>query len=266
MVNEAVMNLHDYNLIIINSSAGKDSLCAIWEICRLADEQGYPREQIVVSHQDLGKMEWAGTKALAKQQADFFGLPIYYSKRITQHGEEETLLDYARRRGKWPSSKQRWCTSDFKRAPGAKVVTALTRGQRCQVLHVFGFRAEESPARAKREVLVENQRLTTRSRVVHDYLPIHDWTVAQVWETIRCYQLPYHWAYDLGMPRLSCVFCIFSPFDALVLAGQHNPELLEEYIQVEQEIGHTFRDGFSIAEVKEAIQRGYQPRVKDWIM
>lgn len=30
---------------------------------------------------------------------------------------------------------------------------------------------------------------------------------------------------DLGMPRLSCCFCIFSPRSALLLAGKHNPGL-----------------------------------------
>lgn len=36
------MKLHGYTHIVINSSGGKDSLCALWEICRMADAQGYP--------------------------------------------------------------------------------------------------------------------------------------------------------------------------------------------------------------------------------
>lgn len=58
--------LHNYDLIVINSSGGKDSLCAIWEVCRIAQEQNYPKSKIVVSHQDLGAVEWPQTKALAK--------------------------------------------------------------------------------------------------------------------------------------------------------------------------------------------------------
>ena len=58
------MKLQEFDLIIINSSGGKDSLVSIWEICRLADEQSFPKEKIVVSHQDLGAMEWTGTKEL----------------------------------------------------------------------------------------------------------------------------------------------------------------------------------------------------------
>jgi hypothetical protein len=53
----------------------------------------------------------------------------------------------------------------------------------------------------------------------------------------------YHFAYDLGMPRLSCCFCIFASEDALMIAGKHNPELLTEYVRVETKIDHTFKNG-----------------------
>jgi 3'-phosphoadenosine 5'-phosphosulfate sulfotransferase (PAPS reductase)/FAD synthetase len=262
------MNFHDYDLIIINSSGGKDSLCALWEVCRLATEQDYPFERMSVSHQDLGDMEWSGTKELVKTQADLFGLKTYYSKRRDKNGYEETLLEYVERRGKWPSNKQRYCTSDFKRGPGGRVVTALTKQMiQSKVLYVFGFRRDESPSRAKKEVIKLNKQLTTQKRIVHDWLPIHDWCKKKVWEVIRSNKLPYHEAYDLGMPRLSCCFCIFSPFDALVVAGKANTELLDRYISVEKKIGHTFREGFSIESVKEAIDTNYIPKsIKDWVM
>ena len=33
----------------------------------------------------------------------------------------------------------------------------------------------------------------------------------------------YHWAYDMGMPRLSCMFCVLTSESAHVLAAQYNP-------------------------------------------
>jgi 3'-phosphoadenosine 5'-phosphosulfate sulfotransferase (PAPS reductase)/FAD synthetase len=262
------MNLKDYDLIIINSSAGKDSLCSIYEVCRIAKEQSFPTSKIIVSHQDLGEAEWGGTKQLAEMQADLFDLDFFVSKRRDNNGYEETLLEYAERRGKWPSSTQRWCTSDFKRGPGARVVTAQTKNLGiCKVLYVFGFRKEESPARAKKVTLKVNNMLTTKSRTVYDWCPILDWSVEKVWETIHGNKLPYHKAYDLGMPRLSCCFCIFSPFDALVVAGIHNPELLDKYVKIERKINHTFRSDFKIESVQEAIAEGYVPKVvQDWKM
>lgn len=267
-----MINLHEYDIVIINSSAGKDSLCALWVMDGMAKEQGYPREKIVVSHQDLKRMEWKETRSLAKVQADLFGFKIYYSTRVNEAGQEEDLLGYVRRRKMWPSKNQRWCTSDLKRGPGGKIVTELTKHLKdSRVLYVFGFRAQESPDRAKKKTISINKKLSYMnaygSRIVRDYLPIRKWSTRKVWKVIKENNLPYHYAYDLGMPRLSCVFCIFSPFDALVIAGKANPELLDEYIEVEQEIGHTFRDGFAIESVRAAIQSGYEPKnVADWVM
>lgn len=262
------MELAPYDLIVINSSGGKDSLCSVYEICRLADLQGYNRNKIVVSHQDLGEAEWKGTRDLVAKQSEFFGLKTYYSKRRDKNGKEESLLEYAERRGKWPSSSQRWCTSDFKRGPGARVVTKITKDLgECLILHIFGFRKDESPSRSKKKKFVLNTNLTTKKRKVFDYLPIHNWTSKEVWKVIKDNKLPYHFAYDLGMPRLSCVFCIFSPFNALVIAGKANPELLDKYVELEEKIGHTFKNKEPISEVRKAISEGYQPTViEDWIM
>ena len=262
------INLNNFDLIIVNSSAGKDSLCSIFEICRLATEQNFPFSKIHISHQELGEAEWKDTSALVQKQADLFGLPVHYSRRRNAEGVEETLLQYAERRGMFPSNKQRWCTSDFKRNVGARLVTALTKGLGdCKVLHVFGFRSDESAARKKKEVFTVNEKLTTNKRQVFDFLPIHHWSTMQVWKTIKENKLPYHFAYDLGMPRLSCCFCIFSPLDALVIAGKHNPELLQKYVEVEERIGHSFKADLSLKTVQEKIAAGYEPtNIADWSM
>jgi len=52
-----MIQLKDYDLIIINSSGGKDSSCALYEIHAQATEQRYPIDRIHVSHQELLGME-----------------------------------------------------------------------------------------------------------------------------------------------------------------------------------------------------------------
>ena len=94
-----------------------------------------------------------------------------------------------------------------------------------------------------------------RAGKVWDWLPIHDWTEVRVWNDIKDSRVRYHEAYDYGMPRLSCAFCIFAPRAALVLAGRHNPELLDEYVRVESRIGYRFRMDVSMSEVKAEIAR-----------
>ncbi len=251
-----IPELKNFRWVVINSSGGKDSQTALTEVVKEADRQGYPRNQIVVSHQDLGKVEWEGTFDLVKKQAEFYGLRVEVTRYRNKDGEELNLLDYVAKRGKWPSSKQRYCTSDFKRGPGSRVITMLFKEAPGDIINVFGFRAEESAARSKKEEWVLNSRLSTLKRNVYDWLPIHNMLEAEVWKLIKESGVPYHHAYDLGMPRLSCCFCIFAPKAALMIAGQANPELLDEYCKVEADIGHTFKSDMALSEIRDALARG----------
>jgi len=250
-------DLKSYDYIVVNSSAGKDSQTMLDYIIRRCDEEGIGRTRLVVAHADLGRMDWKGTRELAEQQAAFYGVRFELISR-----PQGDLLTHIENRGMWPSSTARYCTSDHKRGQIAKIITALDREvrtdrrQMVRILNCMGLRAEESPTRAKMNPFERNGRLSTRTRIVDTWLPIHHWTEGEVWDSIHRSGAPYHYAYDLGMPRLSCVFCIFAPWPALILAGKYNPELLDEYIGVEIRINHSFRHGFKIAEIKEAIGTG----------
>jgi 3'-phosphoadenosine 5'-phosphosulfate sulfotransferase (PAPS reductase)/FAD synthetase len=253
-------DLSGWRWIVVNSSGGKDSQTALRVVVEECDRQCVDRSRIVVSHQCLGRMEWRGTRELVERQAAHYGLRVEVSKYRDKEGTEGTLLDYVRKRQRWPDNKNRYCTSDFKRGPGRRIITKLYAEAQGPMLNVFGFRAEESPARKKKIVFAPNLNCTTKSRQVWDWLPIHDWTEAEVWQSIRSSNVPYHDAYDLGMPRLSCCFCIFAPRDALLVAGRANPDLLNEYCELENEIGHTFQNGRSINSIRDAIRAGEQPK------
>jgi 3'-phosphoadenosine 5'-phosphosulfate sulfotransferase (PAPS reductase)/FAD synthetase len=252
--------LNHWRWIVVNSSAGKDSQTALHNIVTRCDAAGVSRDRIVVCHCDLKRMEWDGVIKLVQEQANHYGLRLEIVKYRNKGGEELSLLDAVKRRGKWPDNRNRYCTSDFKRGPGGRVITKLFRESPGPILNVFGFRAEESPARAKKKQFVRNDRLSTTTREVWDYCPILDWTREEVWESIRKSGVPYHTAYDLGMARLSCCLCIFAPRDALLIAGRANPELLDEYCKVEEEIGHDFQHKKPIREIRDAIAAGEQPK------
>jgi 3'-phosphoadenosine 5'-phosphosulfate sulfotransferase (PAPS reductase)/FAD synthetase len=260
------IRLNEYDFVIINSSAGKDSLCAIWEVVRIARKQKFPLSRFLISHQNLGRMEWPGIHELLAKQAKHFGLSYHIVTRVNKAGKQETLVEYARRRKKWPSNKQRWCTSDYKRGPGYKTLTQFTKGMK-KVLYVFGFRASESPFRSKKEVFEINRDRTTKTKTVYNWLPIHNWSTEKVWDVIKKNNLPYHYAYDLGMPRLSCAFCIFASREALVLSGIYNYDLLKEYVEAEEEMGHSFKNDLALKEVLELVDAGYQPKIiPNWNM
>lgn len=234
-----------------------------WNVTRMAEAQGV-KDRLVLGHATFVE-EWKGTVEIVKKQAEQLGLPFHVVTR------GEGLLDYVRRRKMWPSSKARYCTSDFKRAPIDKLITKLAPGleRRLKVLNVMGLRAEESPARAKKVAFKVNERRTNGRRHVDDWLPILGMKIGEVWETIKANEIPQHVAYSLGMPRLSCRFCIFAPKAALVLSGkqEENIDMLRKYVAVEKEIGHSFREDMKIAEVLEEVEAGKDAGpVADWKM
>jgi 3'-phosphoadenosine 5'-phosphosulfate sulfotransferase (PAPS reductase)/FAD synthetase len=256
------LDLTKYTKILLNTSAGKDSLAMIFHVHALAVEQGVA-DRLVAVHCDLGRMEWEGTRELAEKQCKQFGIPLH----IISRGQD--LLGQVEQRGMWPSSTARFCTSDHKRDQVAKVITKLvnehiaTWGGTVTVLNCMGLRAQESPARAKKVAFERNKRVSNSKRTVDNWLPIHEWSETQVWNLIHENSLPYHYAYDLGMPRLSCVFCIFAPKEALLLAGYHNRTLLAEYVAVEQRIGHQFQHNKPLVQIQQQLQAGYVPSQVD---
>lgn len=290
------MDLTTYDYIVVNTSAGKDSQAMTDLICRQAKEQGC-LERVVMVHCDLGRVEWKGTRELAEKHAAHYGVRFEVVSRVHKQGD---LLVQIEERGMFPDSQNRYCTSDQKRGQVDTLFTVLTdefrnriigrvakkirqedgseltaaelrdikrRLRRCRILNCLGLRGDESPARAKKEAFTEAGRSSNGKRQVDHWLPIHGWTVEQVWATIKASGVEYHYAYKLGLPRVSCVFCIFSPKPALILAGHHNPDLLAEYVRVEQKIGHTFRVNQSLADIQAAVLAGEKPAaVADWVM
>ena len=176
-----VPDVASYDWVVVSSSGGKDSQAMLDYVSRLAAAAGVS-QRVVVVHADLGRVEWEGTGELAKAQAEHYGHRFMVTSRIggvaTISGKTYKagevfgdLLDYAERRGAWPDSANRWCTSEFKRGPILKVFTALAREWRertgskgaCKILDCMGLRAEESPARAKKVQFTERMRTKTQA-------------------------------------------------------------------------------------------------------
>lgn len=250
------MNLRDYDVILVNSSGGKDSQAMLDYVAELASRAGVS-DRIVVLHNDLGRVEWPGTAELAREQAEHYGFRFEM-----RHRTQGLLLEQIRQRGKFPSSAARYCTSDQKRAPGRKLITELvtelgiTDGRQAKVLYCLGLRAQESKGRAKKLRRFVDPSASSGRREVTVWHPILRWTEVQVWARIRESGVRYHWAYDKGMKRLSCSFCVLATKADLVCAARLRPDLAAEYVELEQEIGHRFKADLSMADVVAAAGGG----------
>lgn len=282
--------LASYDVIIVNSSAGKDSQAMLTHLVERADAEDVPRSRMIVVHADLGRVEWDGTRELAEKQAAAYGLRFetvaraedlldqIVTRRRTLNAEAATLIDEALalfdaglpglaelaetdadkklNTPAWPSSQARYCTSDQKTSQVAKLMTRLAADHRAahperpiRILNCLGIRAAESPARAKKTPFGPDAAATNGRRIVDRWLPIFDWSDGQVWDTISASGLPHHPAYDAGMPRLSCMFCVLAGRKELVLSARLNPAMAQEYLTVERLVGHTFKADLSMAEI-----------------
>ncbi len=239
------INLHDYDLIIINSSAGKDSLAMLITLYRMAIEQNYPLDRIIVQYNPLGdRVTWPGTAnigpnaapllavfgdqpgtaELAALQAEMLGLRLVTSGRKSKkYPGERDLLDHIERHGRFPNSSNRFCTGEHKTGPGNRTVTDEyqqldVRGRIPRLLYTLGYRADESARRRGFSPFNPDARSNTM-RAVDEWYPIHSWPDDKVWSVIHASGMPYHWAYRAGMRRLSCSFCLAGETEVVTRDG-----------------------------------------------
>ncbi|MFI7608489.1 phosphoadenosine phosphosulfate reductase family protein [Micromonospora sp. NPDC049366] len=265
-------DLRDADRIVFNHSGGKDGLAALIVGVPRAASAGV-LDRVVVQYNDLGRVVWPSTReadeALAAEGfepwlVDRFGdrpgcrdLARLHARHFGVRFEVRSragldLLDDIERRGKFPDAARRWCTSDFKRGPGQKLLTELTReldlDRPARIVYVYGFRAEESTNRARKSPCAPNASASnlTRRHVV-DWYPVHHWTEEQVWAEIRAEGVPWAWPYDAGMSRLSCSMCVLASKQDLLTAIRLRPGLARQYAAVEERIGHSFQQGRPMA-------------------
>lgn len=215
-------------LFVVNHSGGKDSQAMMIKVRELV-----PADQILVIHAHLPGVEWAGTWEHVLETTEG------YEVRHCQAGK--SFFDMVRRRQMFPSPTYRQCTSDLKRAPIEKTIRHYIKenGLSGLVVNCMGLRAEESTSRAKQQVFKFNARNSKAGREWYDWLPIHGMLIDEVFQTIADAGEQPHWAYEAGMSRLSCCFCIMSSKADLMTAARLNPELYAQYVALEQEVNHT---------------------------
>ena len=219
-------------LYVINHSGGKDSQAmTAWLAARL------PHDQLILIHAPLGRIEWHGTiQHIEATKPD--DVPLLFA--YVASGKD--LLQRIEERGKFPDKSRRWCTSDFKRGPIEREIRRYLAAHPeygGRVINCMGIRADESRDRAKAQPLKLNSRNSKAGRTWWDWLPIHSWKLADVLREIKRANQPLHWAYEQGMSRLSCSFCILASQKDLRTAARLRPDLYQEYVELEQRIKHT---------------------------
>ena len=219
-------------LIAINVSGGKDSQAMTILLSRIV-----PRDQLVVVHAPLGEVEWPGTVEHIENTMPA-GVPLIFAR--TASGK--SLLERVEERGKFPSMRNRFCTSDLKVSPIERELRRYLKTHprfAGRIVSAMGIRRDESTARSKRTPWTRSDRNSRAGREWFDWLPIFDLTVDDVFRIIREAGQSPHWVYAQGMSRCSCSFCIFSSRSDARRAAELRPSLYRKYVALEKRIGHT---------------------------
>lgn len=214
-------------LFVINDSAGKDSQIMKIELLKLI-----PHDQCVIVHANLPGVEWEGNMFhISKYSED---VPVFEVQA------KKTFFEMVEHRQKFPAPKQKQCTSDLKRGPIQVFINNYARAKGFKyVVNCMGLRAQESPARKKKQALTFQPKKSAKHRQQFEWLPVHDMLIDQVFAGIATERQVPHYAYGLGMSRLSCKFCIMSNDRDLKIAAKHDPELAEHYCLTEERLDFT---------------------------
>lgn len=249
---------------IVNISGGKDSTATYL----LALERGRPfraimadtgheAEQTIEYAQRLG--ERTGGPAVEFIRADFSASIETKRKFVEMKWREQGVpedtvlralaalqptgipfLDLCIWKGRFPSSKRRFCTEYLKERPVFDQVVgpALLAGR---VVQWLGIRRDESPGRANAQMF---QRVRWDDR--HDmlyYRPLIHWTVEDVFALHRKHGLEPNPLYLQGMGRVGCWPCIMARKAELAEIARRFPEAFERLVEWERIVAEASKRG-----------------------
>lgn len=237
-----VLDLRQFDKILISVSGGKDSHAMLWLVRDLADRQGVPRDRLLAVYADTG-MEWhnAGAHVQALCKAAGVELATVYPvrtliERMKWQGQRFIERGITRKDGTaggvmFPSPQCRYCTPKQKQEPMDK----LTRKFSGKLLKVTGERWAESKARSTYTEFVSVPRLNSRERTVYGWRPMLAFSEADIWSMVRDTGVPRHVCYEMGCTRLGCAGCIFSRDHELKIEMRENPAIFEALDRLEVE-------------------------------
>jgi DNA sulfur modification protein DndC len=224
--------VQDAQVIYVSHSGGKDSQAMLAALVRLG-----LKDKLVLVHSDLGEMEWEPMHHWIEQNS--FGLPLH----IVQ--SDMDFFEMVRKYKRLPSGMQQFCTDFLKVKPiGAFIHEHMTANGYTKAINATGMRAEESRRRAGKAQLaisVIHQPRKFANHLIHDWLPILNYTESDVYHEVKLAGQRVHQVYSLGFSRLSCVFCVNGRIAEHQQAAKLRPALAQKMIDLEKEIGKTIR-------------------------
>jgi len=134
------------------------------------------------------------------------------------------FLDMCMWKGRFPSSKARFCTEELKVNPITDIAVWPLLREYDTIESWQGIRWDESGARAN---YVEREGIEPDAGRVFAYRPILSWSANQVFEFHKKHSVEWNPLYEKGMGRVGCMPCINARKDELSAIASQFPEVIE---------------------------------------
>jgi 3'-phosphoadenosine 5'-phosphosulfate sulfotransferase (PAPS reductase)/FAD synthetase len=159
--------------------------------------------------------------------------------------ETEGFLEMCKRKGRFPSSKARFCTQELKLYPMARYMEEAAPGD--VHMSISGVRREESAARA---AMPETERNDIKvpgfgTVKVMAWRPIIDWDWKEVFDIHRRHDIKPNPLYKVGMSRVGCFPCIMARKHELREMFRRFPETVDKLREWESQVGEASKRGES---------------------
>ncbi|EIT7644431.1 phosphoadenosine phosphosulfate reductase family protein [Escherichia coli] len=152
------------------------------------------------------------------------------------------FLDLCMWKGRFPSTKARFCTFDLKHEPVRTQVVLPALNEFDEVISWQGVRAQESPARAGLPAWEEDADNTPG---LHVYRPILNWTHEEVFAFARRHGIKPNPLYQQGCSRVGCMPCIHARKSELAEIFSRWPEEVKRVAEWERLVAACSRRGNS---------------------
>jgi 3'-phosphoadenosine 5'-phosphosulfate sulfotransferase (PAPS reductase)/FAD synthetase len=152
------------------------------------------------------------------------------------------FLDLCMLKGRFPSTKARFCTFDLKHEPVRTQVVVPALEEFDEVISWQGVRAQESPARALLSMWEEDADNTPG---LHVYRPILHWTHEDVFALAKRHGIKPNPLYLQGCSRVGCMPCIHARKSELAEIFSRWPEEIARVAKWERLVAASSRRGNS---------------------
>lgn len=156
------------------------------------------------------------------------------------------FLDLCLWKGRFPSARARFCTTELKHIPiGEQVVEPLLAAHGT-VVSWQGVRADES--RARGDLVERDAEFGAWEPEPHGlliYRPILSWTAADVFDFHRKHGVRWNPLYEQGMGRVGCMPCIMARKNEILEISRRFPEEVQRVSEWERLVGMASRRGNS---------------------